>query len=95
MTFSLAMLAARLALGALSSLCAGSVLAWITRGNGTAAKILGIVVTVIFVRVHHALWDSFSAWYHAIFLVSLFPFTLVGASLLRRRNSRVSDSASA
>jgi hypothetical protein len=86
MTFTFAMMAARLLLGALSSLCAGLAVARVTQGNGTAAKILGIVVTAIFVPVHYGLWDKFPVWYHAIFIASLFPFTLLGAKLLRRRN---------
>jgi hypothetical protein len=86
MTFTFAMMAARLLLGALSSLCAGLAVARVTQGNGTAAKILGIVVTAIFVPVHYGLWDKFPVWYHAIFIASLFPFTLLGANLLRRRN---------
>ncbi len=86
MMFSLAMMAARLLLGALSSLCAGWAVAWITQGNGAAAKALGIVVTVLFVPVHYGLWNKFPVWYHAIFLASLFPFTLLGARLLRHRN---------
>jgi len=84
--FTLAMMVARLLLGALSSLCAGFTGAWITKGNGTATKILGIVVTAMFVPVHYLLWDKFPIWYHAIFLASLFPLTLLGAKLLRRRN---------
>ncbi len=86
MTFTLAMMAGRLLLGALSSLCAGLGVARITKGNGTVAKILGIIVTAIFVPVHYGLWDKFPVWYHAIFLASIFPFTLLGAKLLRRRN---------
>ena len=41
MNFTLAMQFARLALGALSSLCAGFVAAWITRANGKADAVLG------------------------------------------------------
>jgi hypothetical protein len=86
MTFTLAMMVARLLLGALSSVCAGLAVAWITKGNGMAAKVLGIVVTVMFVPVHYGLWDKFPIWYHAIFLASLFPLMLLGATILRRRN---------
>lgn len=84
--FTLVMLVARLLLGALSSVCAGLTVAWITKGNGTAAKVLGIVLTVMFVPVHYGLWDKYPIWYHLIFLASLFPLTLLGAKLLRRRN---------
>ena len=86
MMFTLAMMVARLLLGALSSLCAGFVVAWITKRNGTGAKVLGIVVTAMFFPVHYVLWDKFPIWYHVIFLASLFPLTLLGAKLSRRAN---------
>ena len=84
MMFTLAMMVARLLLGALSSLCAGFVVAWITKRNGTGAKVLGIVVTAMFFPVHYVLWDKFPIWYHVIFLASLFPLTLLGAKLSQR-----------
>ena len=86
MMFTLAMMVARLLLGALSSLCAGFVAAWITKRNGTGAKVLGIVVTAMFLPVHYLLWDKFPIWYHVIFLASLFPLTLLGAKLSQRAN---------
>lgn len=91
--FNLAMMAARLALGALSSLCAGFTVAWITTGNSTAAKALGIVLTALFVPVHYVLWDKFPIWYHAIFLAGLFPLTLLGAILFARGNRRLPSNA--
>jgi hypothetical protein len=86
MMFSLAMMVARLLLGAISSVCGGLALASIAKDNEAATKILGIVVTALFVPVHYGLWDKFPIWYHAIFLGSLFPLTLLGAKLLRHRN---------
>jgi hypothetical protein len=86
MMFTLAMMVARLLLGALSSLCAGFVVAWITKRNGTGAKVLGIVVTAMFFPVHYLLWDKFPIWYHVIFLASLFPLTLLGAKLAQGAN---------
>jgi hypothetical protein len=88
MMFTLAMMVARLLLGALSSLCAGFVAAWITK-NGTGAKVLGIIVTAMFIPVHYLLWDKFPLWYHVIFLASLFPLTLLGAKLSQRANRTV------
>jgi hypothetical protein len=84
MTFTPAMMVARLLLGALSSLCAGFAVAGITKANGRAAKVLGALLTVLFIPVHYGLWDKFPLWYHLIFLASLFPFTLVGSYLSRR-----------
>ena len=91
MMFTLAMMVARLLLGALSSLCAGFVAARITK-NGTGAKVLGIIVTAMFFPVHYFLWDKFPIWYHVIFLASLFPLTLLGAKLSQRANRTVQTS---
>ena len=81
LTFTFGMLLARLVLGVLSSICAGFVVAWITKGYGIATKVLGIVLIVIFIPVHYGLWDKFPLWYHLIFLASLLPLTLLGARL--------------
>ena len=86
-TFSLAMLLARLVLGALSSLCAGFVAAWVIGRHGFAATILGTVLTVLFIPIHFALWEKFPLWYHLIFLGSLLPFTLAGSRLNARSSS--------
>jgi hypothetical protein len=75
------MMAARLVLGALSSVCAGFVVAWVTKSNGMAAKVLGMVLIAMFIPVHYSLWDKFPIWYHLTFLVSLLPLTLMGAAL--------------
>jgi len=91
MTFTLAMLVGRLLLGVLSSLCGGFVVAWIARGNATATWILGIVLTVFFVPVHYGLLDKFPIWYHLVFLASLLPVTLLGASLFVRSRRPLSS----
>jgi hypothetical protein len=79
--FTLAMLLGRLLLGALSSLCAGLTLAWIAKGNGRAVKVLGILLTLVFIPVHYHMWDKFPLAYHLIFLASLLPGTVLGARL--------------
>jgi hypothetical protein len=79
MTFTLAMLSARLVLGAVSSLCAGFAVAWITRRNAIAAWCLVALLLAIFIPVHYALWHKFPAWYHVLFIASLVLFTLLGA----------------
>jgi len=83
MNFTLAMLLGRLLLGALSSLCAGGALAWIAKGNGRAVKVLGVLLTLVFIPVHYQLWNKFPLAYHLIFLASLFPVTVLGAHLFR------------
>ena len=83
MRFSDAMMAARLLLGAVSSLGAGFVVAWITHRNGRAVWILAALLLIVFVPVHYRLWDKFPAWYHATFLASLVVVTRLGGMLAR------------
>ena len=82
--FTLAMKLARLVLGAISSLAAGFVAAWIGRVRMRAAVLTGIVLLGLFIPGHYRIWDKFPVWYHLTFLVSLLPLTLLGAALNRR-----------
>jgi hypothetical protein len=81
--FTLAMKVARLVLGAISSLAAGFVAAWIGKGRMSAA-LAGIVLLALFIPGHYRIWSKFPVWYHLTFLVSLLPLTLLGAALTRR-----------
>jgi len=82
--FTLAMKLARLVLGAISSLGAGFVAAWIGKVRMRAAMLTGIVLLALFIPGHYRIWDKFPVWYHLTFLVSLLPLTLLGAALNRR-----------
>src|SRR5215469_791450 len=82
--FTFAMKVARLVLGAISTLGAGFVAAWISKGRMSAATLTGIVLLGLFIPGHYRIWDKFPVWYHLTFLVSLLPLTLVGAALYRR-----------
>ena len=88
MTFTRSMLFGRLVLGAVSTLIAGYVAAWLSGSSNVGAKVLAGVLLVLFVPMHIALWAKFPAWYHLVFLASLVVFTLVGAKL---RNSQTSN----
>ena len=55
--------------------------AGIARGNGKAVMGVGILLTLLFIPIHYNLWDKFPLWYHAAFLISIFPLTLAGAYL--------------
>ena len=79
MTFSGAMLAARLIIGAVSSLAAGFVGAWLSHRKALAAWLLVALLLAVFIPVHYQLWQRFPAWYHLVFIVSLVVFTLFGA----------------
>jgi hypothetical protein len=79
--FTFTMKLVRLALGALSSLAAGFVAARIGKGRMRAAMLTGVILLGLFIPNHYLLWSQFPVWYHLIFLVSLVPFTLLGAAL--------------
>ena len=85
MAFTPAMMLARLLLGALASVGAGIVGAWITKGNGRAIVVLAVVLLAIFIPVHYGLWDRFPLWYHITFLLSLVVITPLGSMLFRSR----------
>ena len=75
---------ARLVLGAISTLGAGFVAAWIGKGRMRAATLTGVVLLGLFIPGHYMIWNKFPVWYHLTFLVSLLPLTLLGAAFYRR-----------
>jgi hypothetical protein len=79
-TFTFTMKLARLALGAVSTLAAGFVAAWIETGRMRAATITGVLLLGLFIPGHYLIWSKFPVWYHLTFLVSLVPLTLLGAA---------------
>ena len=79
MNFTPAMLVMRLLLGALSSLGAGFLAAWITKGGRGAVNVLACLLLVVFIPVHYKLWERFPVWYHLVFLVTLVAATIFGA----------------
>jgi hypothetical protein len=85
MQFTLPMLLARLAMGAVSSVVAGFTCALIARADVLPVKILGGVLVLFFLPVHYSLWAQFPPWYHAIFLISLAPLVLAGGWVARVR----------
>src|ERR1043166_9668573 len=87
--FTLGMKFARLVLGAISTLVAGFVAAWIDKGRMRAAMLTGMVLLGLFIPGHYRIWDKFPVWYHLTFLVSLLPLTLLGAALNHRAGRKV------
>ena len=81
MTFTLAMMFARLAIGALATLGAGWVTAVIARRSMLARVTAGLLLVVVFVPQHIMLWDKFPVWYHLTFLVSLVPLAYLGGQI--------------
>ena|ERR1700758_1180320 len=86
MSFTLPMQIARLALGLVSSLCAGAVCAAITRSKGLPVKVLAGIMVLLFLPVHYSLWAKFPVWYHAFFLITLAPAVMLGAVYWQRRS---------
>ena len=81
MTFTLPMMFARLAIGALATLGAGWVTAVIARRSMLASVTAGLLLVVVFVPQHIMLWDKFPVWYHLTFLVSLVPLAYLGGQI--------------
>jgi hypothetical protein len=85
LTFTLGMMAARLTIGALTSIVAGAVIGWIARSSTAVSCVLGTVLLVIFIPEHVRLWNGFPIWYHLTFLVTLVPLVVLGSWLTRTR----------
>jgi hypothetical protein len=85
MSFTLGMLAARLAIAALTSLIAGAVAGWIAPASARVPLLLGATLLAAFIPVHARLWSLFPFWYHLVFLGTLIPLVMLGAWLRRAR----------
>jgi len=82
MAFTLVMMIARLVISGASSLCSGLVAAWIGR-HRLAALLSGVILLLLFIPVHYALWPKFPVWYHLTFLGSLPLLGWLGGMLRR------------
>ena len=92
MTFTHAMMAARLVLGALASLAAGAVARAVAPSSTRALWMLSAVLLAIFIPAHVQLWAKFPVWYHLVFLGTLVPLALLGGMFTRKR-SRIEPGA--
>jgi hypothetical protein len=81
--FTLPMLVARLAVGAVSSVAAGLACALCARPAPAAVNVFAVALVLFFVPVHYSMWAQFPLWYHAVFLGSLAPMVLLGAWIAR------------
>ena len=80
LSFTLPMKLTRLSIGALTTLAAGAVSAFIGRSNWTAVA-TGALLLLIFIPDHIRLWNTFPVWYHLTFLSSLVPLAVVGGRM--------------
>lgn len=92
MTFTHAMMAACLVLGALASLAAGAVTRAVAPSSTRALWMLSAVLLAIFIPAHVQLWAKFPVWYHLVFLGTLVPLALLGGMFTRKR-SRIEPGA--
>jgi hypothetical protein len=81
MTFTLPMMLARLAIGALATLLAGWVTSLVARRSAVARLGTGLLLLAVFIPQHMALWHRFPVWYHLTFLLSLVPLSYLGGSI--------------
>ena len=86
MTFTYGMMLARLALGALASLAAGVVTRAVAPSNTRVSWVLGAFLLAAFIPVHVRLWAKFPVWYHLVFLGTLIPLVVLGATFTRNRS---------
>src|SRR6516165_6826484 len=84
MAFTHGMMAARLGLGALASLAAGAVTRAVAPSNARVLWVLGVFLLAAFIPVHIRLWAQFPVWYHLVFLGTLVPLVVLGATLVRK-----------
>ncbi|HEY1630578.1 MAG TPA: hypothetical protein VGF56_04650 [Rhizomicrobium sp.] len=85
MTFTTAMMAARLCMSGASSLAGGYIASLISRENRNAALGSAVVLLVLFAPYHLSIWAKFPIWYHLIFFASLLFLPLIGARFAPRR----------
>jgi hypothetical protein len=83
MQFTLAMMAARLTIAALTSLIAGAVVSAVAPASRGAPWILGVLLLILFVPSHVWLWHRFPLWYHLTFLLTLAPLVAAGGWMWR------------
>ena len=86
MAFTHGMMAARLALGAAASLAAGAVTKVVAPSNARVVWALGVFLLAAFIPVHVRLWTKFPVWYHLVFLGTLVPLVVLGATFVRKRS---------
>jgi hypothetical protein len=82
MTFTLPMMVARLSMSAVSSLAGGAVARTIDRSR-SAPLVGGIILLLVFLPEHYALWPRFPVWYHLTFLTSLPVLGWAGGRIAR------------
>ncbi|HEV2562898.1 MAG TPA: hypothetical protein VGT78_12230 [Rhizomicrobium sp.] len=84
MTFTLAMMIARLTESGISSLAGGWAAASIGKRR-SCALVAGVILLLVFLPFHYSIWSKFPVWYHLTFLVSLPVLSVLGGRLAKVR----------
>jgi hypothetical protein len=79
--YTLPMLLARLATGAVATVIAGWGASKIAQGHQFAALGLGLALLAISVPWHIRIWSEYPVWYHLVWLGCLIPCALLGSRL--------------
>ncbi len=95
MRFTLPMLIARLAVGALATVAAGLTTSIVTRQSRSATLAAGMVLLLVFIPQHLALWEKFPVWYHLTFLLSLVPLSVLGGKIAAAWSASASSTLAA
>jgi hypothetical protein len=76
----------RLMIGALASLVAGVVVAWITSTADKAIWLCGLLLLLLNLPVHLSdpVWSDYPLWYHLIYLAYIAPLTILGGKLANK-----------
>lgn len=77
-TFTLAMLNARLTVGAIAVLFGGLIAARTSHGALLPSVGIGGLVLAVSVPWHVHIWNAYPAWYHAVYLGYVLPAALMG-----------------
>jgi hypothetical protein len=85
--FTLAMLLARLTIGASACLAAGAVIMRIAGTTGKAILLCGLVLLLISLTIHlrEPVWSQYPGWYHFVYLGYIMPLVLFGGRLMANR----------
>lgn len=87
MTFTFAMMIARLSMSGIASILSGAAAAIVGRQRFKPALLSGLVLLVLFAPIHYSIWTKLPVWYHTTFLTSLIVLSVLGGSLVRVRRA--------
>ena len=66
-----------------TSIIAGYMAALVAGEYKRSAMVLGIILVLVGVAVEYIFWNVAPAWYHVLFVLFLYPMTVVGGRLRR------------